>query len=378
VTGGWCDRSFAAVGAAFAANFADRGETGAAVCLSIHGTVVADLWGGWGDSSQRRPWQRDTLVNVFSVGKGMVAACAARLTGQGQLDPDAPVASYWPEFAAGDKAAITVRQLLSHQAGLPAIREPMPEGSMLDWAAMTAALAAEPPWWPPGQRHGYHVNTFGFLVGELIRRVTGMTPGTLLRRQIAGPIGADVYIGLPGTEHGRVAEFLWPERPADPAWREIPADHLMAHHAYFNPPGLSGAGVVNTASWRAAEIPSANAHASAAGVARIYAALAGGGALDGIRIVDSGALAAAAEEQVYGPDLVLRRPTRFGLGFQLTHAERQLGRSPMSFGHFGAGGSVGMCDPEAGIALGYVTSQMGPRWQNPRNRALIDAAYDCL
>ena len=378
VTGGWCDRSFAAVGAAFAANFADRGETGAAVCLSVNGTVVADLWGGWGDTRQRRPWQRDTLVNVFSVGKGMVAACAARLTGQGQLDPDAPVARYWPEFAASDKAAITVRQLLSHQAGLPAIRAPMPEGSMLDWAVMTAALAAEPPWWPPGQRHGYHVNTFGFLVGELIRRVTGITPGTLLRRQIAGPLAADVHIGLPGAEHGRVADFLWPELATDPAWAEIPADRLMTHNAYFNPPGLSGAGVVNTASWRAAEIPSANAHASAAGVARIYAALAGGGALDGVRVVDSGALAAAAEEQVYGPDLVLQRPTRFGLGFQLTHPERQLGRGPMSFGHFGAGGSVGMCDPEAGIALGYVTSQMGPRWQNPRNRALIDAAYDCL
>jgi CubicO group peptidase (beta-lactamase class C family) len=226
--------------------------------------------------------------------------------------------------------------------------------------------------------HGYHVNTFGFLAGELIRRVTGMTPGTLLRRQVADPLGADVHIGLPAAEHGRVAEFQWPELQADPGGAEISEDRRMTHHAYFNPPGLSGAGVVNTAAWRTAEIPSANTHATAAGVARIYAALAGGGALDGIRIVDSGALAAATEEQVYGNDLVLQRPTRFGLGFQLTHPERQLGRGPMAYGHFGAGGSIGMCDPEAEIALGYVTSQMGPRWQNPRNRALIDAVYDCL
>jgi CubicO group peptidase (beta-lactamase class C family) len=218
----------------------------------------------------------------------------------------------------------------------------------------------------------------GFLAGELIRAVTGMTPGTLLRRRLAGPLGADVHIGLAGAEHGRVAEFGWPQSEDDSVLPRVSEDQLMAHQAYFNPSGLSGAGVINTAAWRAAEVPSANAHATAAGIARCYAALAGGGAVDGIRVVDAGALAAATQEQVYGEDLVLRRPTRFGLGFQLTHPERQLGRGPLSFGHFGAGGSVGMCDPEAGIAFGYVTSQMGPRWQNPRNRALIDAVYDCL
>lgn len=378
ISGGWCDPHFAAVAQQFAANFADRGETGAAACLSVDGAVVADLWGGWADTGRHRPWRQDTLVNVFSVGKGLIAACVAQLTGQRQIDTDAPVASYWPRFAANGKEAITVRQLLSHQAGLPAIREPMPEDSMLDWPVMTAALAAEQPWWPPGTAHGYHVNTFGFLAGELIRAVTGMTPGTLLRRRLAGPLGADVHIGLPGAEHGRVAEFGWPQLPDDSVMPRDSGGQLMAHQAYFNPSGLSGAGVVNTAAWRAAEVPSANAHATAAGIARVYAALAAGGAIDDIRVVDPGALAAAAAEQVYGQDLVLRRPTRFGLGFQLTHPERPLGRGPLSFGHFGAGGSVGMCDPEAGLALGYVTSQMGPRWQNPRNSALIDAAYDCL
>ncbi len=374
--GGWCDPRFTAVRDAFAANFAERGETGAAACLVMHGTVVADLWGGL---AGRRPWQRDTLVNAFSVGKGLVAACAARLTGQRRLDADAPVSRYWPEFGAAGKRAITVRQLLSHQAAVPALRAPLPRGSVLDWHVMVTALAAEPPWWPPGSGHGYHVNTFGFAVGEVIRRATGTTVGAMLRDEIAGPLGADVHIGLPAAEHGRVADFAWPEpEPGaipDPA-PGAPQDLVMIRNAYANPADLSGIGVVNTPAWRSAEIPSANAHASAAGIARVYAALAGGGAVDGVRVIDPGALADAVTEQVSGDDLVLRRPSRFGLGFQLTQPERPFGPGPGGFGHFGAGGSVGLCDPDAGVAFGYVTGQMGPRWQNPRNRALIDAVFD--
>jgi len=393
VIGGWCDSRFAAVRDEFACNFRERGESGAAVCLTVQGTIVANLFGGWSDAERRQPWSADTLVNVFSVGKGLIAACTARLIGLRLLDPDARVTRYWPQFGAAAKQDVTVRQLLSHQAGLPALREPLPAGSMLDWKLMTDALAAEPPWWQPGHGHGYHVNTFGFLAGELIRLITGMTPGELLRRELAGPLGADVHIGLPAAEQGRVADFQWGDGPPDyvlPAGNAAPGGPgadlgpaaaqgaRMALHAYFNPPDFSGRGVVNTVAWRTAEIPSANAHATAAGVARMYAALAAAGAIDGIRIVDSGALAAATEEQVYGEDLVLRRPSRFGLGFQLTHAERELGRGPASFGHFGAGGSVGFCDPDAGLAFGYVTNQMGPRWRNPRNRALIDACYACL
>ncbi len=373
--GGWCDTHFTGVRDAFAANFAERGEAGAAACLAVHGTVVADLWGGWAGRGPDRPWQRDTLVNVFSVGKGLIAACVARLIGEARLEADAPVVRYWPPFGAAGKAAVTLRQLLSHQAGLPALRAPMPDGSMLDWPVMVSALAAEPPWWPPGSGHGYHVNTFGFLAGEVIRRVTGITVGAMLRDEIAGPLGADVHIGLPAAQHGRVAEFIWPEPGSPPGPEAIGEDQRMILNAYFNPPGLSGIGVVNTAAWREAEVPSANAHATAAGVARVYAALAGGGAVDGVRVVDSGALAACVAEQVYGDDLVLRRPSRFGLGFQLTQPERPLGPGPRAFGHFGAGGSVGLCDPDAGVAFGYVTSQMGPRWQNPRNRALIDAVF---
>lgn len=379
VVDGWCDPAFDPLRDEFTTNFAERGELGAAVCVFVRGAIVANLWGGWRDVARRRPWTADTLVNVFSVGKGLLAACVARLTGLGMIDPDAPLARYWPEFAAGGKATVTVRQLMSHQAGIPAIRQPLAPGSALDWPLMTRVLADEGPWWPPGSGHGYHVNTFGFAVGELITRVTGLTPGTLLQRELAGPLAADVHIGLAASQHGRVADFIWAQPETPGSAPPIAADDAaMTVRAYVNPPDFSGFGVVNTAAWRSAEIPSANAHATAAGIARIYAALAGGGQLGGQRVVDSSALSAAAEEQVYGEDLVLRRPSRFGLGFQLTHPERPLGGGSRCFGHFGAGGSVGFCDRDTGLAVGYVTNQMGPRWRNPRNRALMDACYACL
>jgi len=379
VVEGSCDPGFAPVRDAFRGNFRDRGEAGGAVCVMVDGRVVADLRGGWADPDRGRRWRPDTLVNMFSVGKGLIAVCAARLAGQGRLDPDAAVASYWPEFGAVGKDVITVRQLLSHQAGLPAVRRRLPPGSMLDWPAMTAALAAQEPWWEPGTGHGYHVNTFGFLVGEVIRRVTGSTVGTMLREEVAGPLGADVHIGLPPSQHPRVATFAWPGPP--PAETEPPGldpARLMEHNAYFNPGGLSGFGVINSPAWRAAEVPSANAHGTARGVARVYAALAAGGTLDGTVIADATAVAAASAEQACGRDLVLHRPSRFGLGFQLTQPERPLGPGRSAFGHFGAGGSLGFCDPESGVAFGYVTNQMGPRWQNPRTRALVDAVFTCL
>jgi CubicO group peptidase (beta-lactamase class C family) len=203
--------------------------------------------------------------------------------------------------------------------------------------------------------------------------------GELLRTEIAGPLGADIHLGLPAAEHSRVATFNWPgPLPAEEEPPGLDSVQLMQHNAYFNPADLSGSGLINSPEWRAAEIPSANAHGTARGVARVYAALAAGGSPDGTTIVDRAALADAVTEHAYGPDLVLNRPSRFGLGFQLTQPERPLGPGPSAFGHFGAGGSLGFCDPDAGLAFGYVMNQMGPRWQNPRTRALIDAAYASL
>jgi CubicO group peptidase (beta-lactamase class C family) len=375
---GSCDRRFATVRDAFAANFAARGEVGAAVAVSVGGRVVVDLWGGFADGARRRPWRRDTLVDFFSVGKALAAVCALRLAERGRLDLDAPIARLWPAFAAAGKEAITLRQVLSHRAGLPAVRAPLPDGAMLDWPAMVEALERQAPWWPPGTAHGYHVNTFGYLVGEVVRRAGGATLGAQLRREVAGPLGADVHIGLPASEHARVAEFLWREPPAPPPPPAADADAHMRWSTYWNPPGLSGAGWVNTAAWRAAEMPSANGHGTARGVARVYAALAKGGTIDGVRVLGAPMLEAALAEHASGLDRVLERPSRFGLGFQLTQPERPLGPNPGAFGHFGAGGSLGFCDPAADLAFGYVMNDLGPRFQNPRNRALIEAVYACL
>lgn len=375
---GYCEPQFSRLRDAFAANFAQRGEPGAAIALSIGGRVAADLWGGWADAARTNPWQRETLVNFFSVSKALCTICALQQVERGAIDLDAPIANIWPEFAAAGKEKVTLRHFLSHQSGLPALRDPLPEGAMLDWRTMTSALAADTPWWAPGTAHGYHTNTFGFLVGEAVRRVSSRTIGQILREDIARPLVADVHIGLPESEHGRVAEFLWPEG----AWptQAPPATDfdLMRWNAYWIPPGISGARWVNRREWRLAEIPSTNGHGTARGVARVYAALANGGEIDGVRILEKETLRLATTEQSFGEDLINQRPSRFGLGFQLTQPERPLGPNPGAFGHFGAGGSLGFCDPQAGVAFGYVTNDMGPRWQNPRNKALIDAVYASL
>jgi CubicO group peptidase (beta-lactamase class C family) len=375
---GTCDPAFARVRDAFAGNLADRDEHGGAVCVTVGGRTVVDLWGGYADEAGTRPWQADTLVNVFSVGKAMVALLAARLTGQGLLDVDRPVRTWWPEFAQGGKDAVTMRQVLSHQGGLPAVHERLPPWAMCDWGAMTTALAADRPWWEPGTAVGYHVNTYGFLVGEVLARITGRSPGTLLAGEVAGPLGADICIGLPAADEPRVAEFGGHVDPPPECEPDLDGARLMGFNAYFNPSGLSGAGVINTRRWRAAEIPSTNPHASARGIARVFTALAAGGTLDGVTVVDAGALRDATVEQVDGDDLILGRPSRFGLGFQLTRPDRPFGPNPRAYGHFGAGGSLGFCDPDTSLAFGYVTDRLGPRWQNPRNRALIDAVYASL
>jgi len=378
---GFCDPRFAAVRDAFAANFVLHGEVGAAVTIAVGGRVVVDIWGGFRDGARSLPWQRDTLVNVFSVSKAMSALCAHRLVERGLIDLDAPIARLWPGFAAAGKDAITLRQLLAHRAALPAIRAPLPEGAMLDWQVMIAALERQAPWWPPDSAHGYHVNTFGYLVGEVVRRACGRTIGHVLRDEVAGPLGADVHIGVPASQHGRIAEFLWtlplPPTPDDPA--SLPEAVAMQWNTYCNPLGISGSGGwVNSAPWRAAEVPSTNGHATARGIARVFSALVAGGTLDGVHVLGAPALAAATTEHSCGEDLILRRPSRFGLGFQLTQPERPLGPNPRSFGHFGSGGALGFCDPDSGLAFGYVMNHMGPRWQNPRNHALIEATYSAL
>lgn len=379
---GECDAAFRRVRDAFEANFAERGEIGGAVCAVVGGRTVVDLWGGFTDAGRSRAWQRDTLVNVYSVGKGITSLLALKLVAQGRLRLDEPAARRWPELAAAGKGDLTLRMLLAHRAGLPAVREPLPEGAWADWGLMAGALAAQAPFWPPGTDHGYHTNTFGFLVGELVRRETGLRFGAALREHLAGPVGADFHVGLPRAEHGRVATMCGHTTLAPteamiavlvPA-ATSPERAQMLRHCYFNPPGLSGGGVVNTEAWRLAEIPSTNGHATARAVAAVYAA-----ALDGRAGVGAGLLAEARSVQSQGMDRVIGRDSCFGLGFQLSTPGRVVGGPPPSFGHFGHGGSLGFADPDAGVAFGCVTNLPGPRrWHHPRTDALVEAVYASL
>jgi CubicO group peptidase (beta-lactamase class C family) len=373
--------------AALAEILAAGSEVGAALAVYVDKRAIVDLWTGHTDAARTRPWSRDTIVNLYSVGKAVTAICALRLVEAGLLDLDAPVARYWPEFTQAGKARIPVRYLLTHQAALPAVARPLPSGAWSRWDVMTEALAAQAPWWEPGAGHGYHVNTQGFLIGEVVRRITGKTLGAYLCDSLAGPAGVDFFIGFGPELDGRCADVLPP--PASPESEELRRQlsvnpeslsglPLMRVNAYRNPQEISGTGVVNTRSWRAAEVPSTNGHGNARAVARLYSALAGDGELDGVHVLSPEITARAAGQQVYGDDLVLQRPTRFGLGFQLTMAERPLGPNPRAFGHFGAGGSLGFADPDARLSFAYAMNQGRGGWQHKHVRRLIDLVYAAL
>ena len=386
---GICDARFNAVKDAFAENFRVNGEVGASVAVTIDGRMVVDLWGGYADGARTRPWERDTIVNVYSTTKGPVAICAHHLVERGLLDVDAPVAKCWPEFAQAGKELLPVRYLLNHQAGLPAIREALPVGSIYDWNRMTEALASERTWWEPGSKHGYHAVTFGFLVGEVIRRISGKSVGAYFREEIAQPLGIDFHIGLAAENDARTAELLpAPQSDMDPEQIKVMTElfsnpESATARAFLNPPDLIVPGVVNTRQWRAAEIPASNGHGSARALARLYGALARGGSLDGVRVLKAGTIEQAIVEQSNGMDEVLRIPSRFGLGFMLASPNLRLGRSNRSFGHPGLGGSIGFGDPDARVGFGYAMNQMitnlGQATQEDRRWAAIcDALYESL
>lgn len=371
---GHCDAAFSAVRDAFAGNFVERGEVGGAVTVIVDGRVVVDLAGGWADAEELRPWQADTLVNFYSVGKAFIALLVLQLIDAGLIGLDDPIAAVWPEFGVGGKQGATVRHALCHRAGVPAIREPLTNDDLWNWERMTTALAATEAWWEPGTRHAYHTNTYGHLLGEIVRRTTGDMPGARLRA-LADPLDADLYWGVPDDEQRRCADVIWApanEMP-DVDFAGLSGESLMVALGYFNPPGYSSRGVVNTAQWRRAQVPSTNGHGSATGVARVYAAL-----LEPGRLLSPELLAEATRSQSEGYCPVLGEETTFGLGFKPTSRRRPFGPNPQSFGHFGTGGALGFADPTAGVAFGYVMNHVIPRWQSTRNRALIDAVYKSL
>src|SRR5215472_3883713 len=282
---GECESRFNRVRQAFIENFERRGEVGAAVAVTVGGRPVVDLWAGHAGTAGNRPWQRGTMVNVFSTTKGLCALCAHRLADQGKLDFEAPVVKYWLEFAAAGKASIPVKFLLSHRAGLAAIRAPLEMDELFNWAKVTSELARQEPWWQPGTKHGYHALTFGWLVGEVVRRISGKSLGTYFRDEIAAPLGADAYIGFGPELDTRVADTLAAPPPApgesNPLIELLKDPDSVSAKAINNPPNAIAAETVNSRPWRGAEIPGANGHSTARALARIYGTLACGGELDG-------------------------------------------------------------------------------------------------
>lgn len=374
----------------FERNFSERGEIGASVHVSVGGEPVVDLYGGTADPDSGRPWEADTLVHVWSCTKGATSLCAHLLAARGELSLSAPVVDYWPEFGKNGKDRVLVRHLLTHQAGLPAVRGPLPQGAFYDWDLMVDTLAAEEPFWEPGTRHGYHGLTFGFLVGEVVRRVSGRPLGTFFREEIAEPLGLDFFLGLPEELEPRVARTIPPDLTGPGT--AVPSMYVAAFsdptsipgHLLFNNGGYMLPGESDTRAAHAAVMGAVGGITSARGLAGLYRplALGGGGLIDGGQVALMGQVSSASSL-----DAVIMVPTRWALGFIKSNDNRHLPVADRegvllaeeAFGHSGIGGSIGFADPRAGLSFGYVMNKQGVGLGiNERAQSLVDAVYRAL
>nr|WP_256355656.1 serine hydrolase domain-containing protein [Pseudomonas sp. PDM29] len=360
--------------------FDDPQERGAALCIQVGGETVLDLWAGTADKDGTEAWHSDTIANLFSCTKTFTAVTALQLVAEGKLQLDAPVARYWPEFAAAGKESVTLRQLLCHQAGLPALRELLAPEALYDWQTMVDALAAETPWWTPGEGHGYAAITYGWLIGELLRRADGRGPGESIVARVAKPLGLDFHVGLADEEFHRVAHIARgkgnvgdaaAQRLLQVTMREPAA---MTTRAFTNPPSIMTS--TNKPEWRRMQQPAANGHGNARSLAGFYAGL-----LDG-SLLESEMLDELTREHSLGEDKTLLTRTRFGLGCMLDQPEvanATFGLGPRAFGHPGAGGSIGFADPEHDVAFGFVTNTLGPYvLMDPRAQKLVRVLATCL
>jgi CubicO group peptidase (beta-lactamase class C family) len=383
--GGHCASAFDAVRRQFERNFAERGEVGAAVAAWVDGELVVNLWGGWHDADGEQPWQQNTLASVFSGSKGLTSTCVHLLADRGELDLHEPVATYWPEFAQSGKEAVTVAMVLAHRSGVIGPQRRMLPADVLDWDGVCAGLAAAQPWWAPGAAQGYHMVSFGFILGELVKRITGQTLGTFLREQIAEPLCADVHIGLPERDHARCADMInkphirdvlaaggAPEHPTSLAQHEKAG---LAVAMGFIPDDEVGSQTIDR--WRSAEFPATNAHVSALGMATFYHALAQEQLLsrelmDECRTSQGG----MATDVVLGPRVA---DHGWGLGYMLNQ-RCMAGPNPRIFGHGGSGGSYAFVDLEHRIGYAYVMNQFDATKANadPRSVALSDGIYAAL
>ncbi len=386
---GTCDPHFRGVAEAFEANFREREEVGASVCVTLGGEVVVDLWGGLAEPAAGTPWTADTIGIVFSCTKGAVAVCAHVLAARGKLELDAPVAEYWPEFATAGKESATVRMMLDHSVGVPALREPVPAGGCNDFDYMAQRLADETPFWQPGMRGGYHMLSFGWTVGELVRRVSGQSLGSFFREEIARPLGLDFWIGLPEGEEPRVAPVIpWLPGPDDvpgPFQQKLIGDPKSIQHlSLLNSGGFNP----NARECHAAEIGGAGGIGNARSRAGLYAPFACGGSLGDVSLVDGQTLARMGEvAMATHEDATLLIPSRFALGFMKSmdnrrcrHGDRDSAvLGARAFGHVGAGGSLGFAEPAERVSFGYSMNRMGKGiLLNERGQSLVDATYGSL
>lgn len=377
---GHFDLRFEALKDAFVELFDDPQERGAALCVQIGGETVVDIWAGTTDRDGTEAWHSETILNLFSCTKPFAAVAALQLVEQGKLELDAPVARWWPEFAAAGKERVTPRQLFSHRAGLPALRELLPAEALYDWQQMTGALAAERPWWTPGEEHGYAPITYGWLVGELIRRIEDRGPGEAIAARIAGPLGLDFHVGLADEEFHRVSHIARKKGDMGDAAAQrllkcmMSEPEALSTRAFTNPPSILNS--TNKPEWRRLQQPAANGHGNARSLAGFYAAL-----LDG-RLLEPELLGEMTREYACGQDRTLLTATRLGLGCMLDQPEvanATYGLGRKAFGHPGAGGSVGFADPEREIAFGFVTNSLGPYvLMDPRAQRLARALGQCL
>ncbi len=367
VVSGVCEDEFANVRNAFAANFTERGEVGAAVTVIREGRVVVDLAGGWADAAHERPWRSDTLVNVWSTTKGVAAACFAMLADAGRISYGDAVADHWPDFAAAGKGDVTIAQLLSHQAGLCGFATPATVADLLSGRPAADRLAAQAPLWPLGTGSGYHAITGGILATELFRRIDGRSIRAFVEDELRTGRGLDIAIGLPHADEARRAELIAPpELNSTQSGAFTPVQLAALANPVLDPL------LPNDPAWRAADLPSANGHATAQALARLYAMLVDG------TLIGPRALAEATSLYVEGTDLVLGVPARWGAGF-LLNADGIYGPNTAAFGHSGWGGSFAFADPAAGLAMSYTMNRMGTQLRDdPRGLALIDAVYAAL
>jgi CubicO group peptidase (beta-lactamase class C family) len=374
---GYCDDKFSAVEEAFRKNFADDLEVGASFAATVDGKFVVDIWGGYADEDMTKPWEKDTIVNVYSTTKNMASICTLMLVDRGLLDVDAPVVKYWPEFGQAGKEKIPVRYLLSHQSGVAGWDEPFTVEGLYDWDRMIKLLEKQKPMWEPGTKWGYHALTFGYLLGELVRRITGKTLGTFFREEVATPLNADFHIGVPEEVDRRVSKLIPAPvaKPGDPGYIEFDSKSVQGR-VMMNP--------INTAetswerAWRAVEIPAANGHGNARSLAWVGAAMACGGELDGVRLMGMPTIEKALEEQSYDTDLVTQMRIRYGLGFGLPTREMPVSPNERTLFWAGWGGSMMAMDLDARCSWGYAMNKMATSTPDMRAGNMAQELYKSL